>query len=262
MKNIVDLDGEIWAKIDGVDGGYISNMGRAKSITKFGERILKYQYSKRVRKKGNTTHIRVMFDRRRATGKAHYIGVAMCVAKYFIKDNGDFKQIIHRDGDYTNCSSDNLMYKHDFNAIATTETLLKYSTFESPIGIAVYQYCMGNKEFIYTEIEKLRVGFVRILKWSGGLCESDAEEAFWLGITKFIQKIPNGFLSSGETIEGLLITSCKFQSLVIASNHYKSQSMMISVEDNDFNFMDTQAYSDIEGNTHYYEDEYAGINNF
>jgi hypothetical protein len=236
---------EIWKKLDEIEGAFVSNFGNVKSVTSRGQRILKPQVY--CKKGSSETRLRVMIDRRLSSGKVFYPFVHTLVAKYFLGTPKGSAKVIFRDGNPMYCGVFNLAYMYDFDTKADHTTLEKYSKYTSESGVAIYEYCNGNDKPLQAWLQKWSVSMSKILAERYKLSDTDANESYWTGATKFMQKCLIGFMEDG-TNEGLLFSMSKWEALGLKSKQCKLTSEWQSGEDGDFSTMDNYITCDLEGN--------------
>ena len=243
------MNSEIWKPVKDIEGAYVSNWGNVKSITTHGEKILKPQVYRR--RKHNEPRLRVMIDRKRTQGKVFYPFLHTLVAEYFLPPS-DSSKLIFRDGNPLYCGVFNLAWMHDFNTEADHNVLSKYSKFTTDFGKAVYLYCTGDDSQIQKHLARWSLSMPRIYSTRYGLSETEADEAYWLGATQFMQKVRIGYIKNEETIEGFLFTSGNLKAKYMKISKYKDISDTQCYDGDESYVMDRYVTSDLGGITHYH----------
>lgn len=251
-----DREGEVWKNIPGIEGAYVSNFGRAKSVTDYyGERLLTPQ----VYKKKNFNapkRLRVMFDRRKQGGKAHYIFLAREVCKLFVAPlPSKNTKIIHRDGDTLNCSAFNLAWSEGYDTFADHMTKAAYSKMNTPLGIAAFKYFNGDRSPLDSTLAVLEKSITRRVSGRFRLSALEASEAYWDVVNRFIQKLPTGTYKTFEEQEKVLFL------LVRETARYKNMIKFKEVsihqtnrEGEEINMLDKIASSDFWGGNDIYDE--------
>jgi len=239
------MSSEEWKAINGIDNAYISSLGRVMSWTKkFGEKVLKPYISKR--RKNSSPRLRVFLSRKTTQGRVFNVFVHTLVAKHFLPDS-DCSKIVFRDKDTLNCRAENLAGLYDFNTVADHRTLQHYSKFKSVLGKACYQHCLLNKTPLEKEIGRWALSMPHMVTRRFNLSEVEVSEAYWLAATKFIQRVPLGFIENEDTSEGLLFTMMKNEAKYMAIRKYKFVSEFQGEEE--YSFIDKVAHASLDGSS-------------
>lgn len=242
------MNEEQWKKIEDIDGAYVSNWGRVKSITRLGEKILKPQVYYRYEK--SEPRLRVMIDRRRTQGKAFYPFLHTLVAQYFLPPS-DSSKLIFRDGNPFYCGAFNLAWMYDFNTEVDHVTLSKYSKFTTEFGKAVYNYCTGDDSGLQKHLARWSLSMPKIYAKRYSLSETEADEAYWEGAARFMQKLRTGNIRGEDTLEGFLFSNGNIIAKYMKIKKYKDISDTQCYGEDESYIMDKYVTSDLEGNTHY-----------
>lgn len=236
---------EEWKEIEEVDGAFVSNYGRVKSITSRGERILKPQVYQRH--ENDEPRLRVMIDRKKTQGKVFYPFLHTLVAKYFLPKS-DSSKLIFRDGNPFYCGAFNLAWLYDFATKADHATLQRYSEFKTEIGKAVYQYCKGCDKDLQRVLARWSTSMPRIYMARYQLSETEADEAYWKGATRFMQKSLTGYITDEDRAEGLLFSMGNVEARYMRVRKAKEVSDWELTENGDAYVMDKYVYCGIDGN--------------
>lgn len=146
------MEEEIWKNIVGFRGSYqISNYGRVKSISKIKKIPNKYcDYRCKTKEKILKPRMNKENQWTVCLGKNYkfsYYQVARLVAKHFLKKNLDRKDVVmFKDGNHSNCRTDNLYITDRYGLMNTPEVLDK---------LAKRQYIYYGKKYSFAELVKI-----------------------------------------------------------------------------------------------------------
>ena len=207
------MNEEIFKPINGVKA-QVSNLGRVISAQ---GNILK---PLRVKRKNKSDIMRVYISEKPIIKN---ICLANTVLMAF-KPNSLIKpRVYYIDNDISNCSLENLAWIASDKISPSYETLMRFKLFTSELGVAVYDYISAKNKDLILLLFDIKTSISRKLQSRyGNLCSSDIDEAFQLGLLKFLQKISNGKLKSELSISGLFLKECEWKCLIIASEKSKS----------------------------------------
>lgn len=209
---------EIWKEIAGINGGYISNKGRAKSVTSRGEKILTPQLYKRKNKNLKDKN-RVYFDRRSTQGKAFYVFIHNAVADAFLTTGKG--NVLFKDGNTLNCEAENLVRMYDSETEDCGYIVDNLKECDNPINNAAIQFIRGNKDDIYMELIKYFDDFTRKISYSYRIDDAACADCFYSAMEKFILRIKSGILDAKKNAVGLFWSMVKFEAIKVVVNNGK-----------------------------------------
>lgn len=246
------IEGEYWASIKNHPTYKISSKGRVFSTLK--HILLKTSISS-----GNRYTVKI--------GSAYTITVGNEMAKVFLENTLHECRVNYIDGNSLNLDISNIEYpmqkrKDNFlNLINNSDDV--YAIAIRELLIIDNNNKMNKLLFDkYDYFKKVVVYLLRKFNYRN-INEDIIMDCVQDGFLKVIKSIRRYQLRDIKNIEGFISTIIRNETINYINLLNKTTSIDLYNDDGDnLNFMDTQAYSDMEGSTHYYDDGYAGINNF